>query len=137
MLSALSIGTQGMQAAEKRLQVSANNIANSQSEGAVETQPTASTTPAMGATVYKPQTVEQTARSGGGVSTRVTERNDFTRTYNPDAPYADRKGMVATPNVDTAREMVDQISASLQFSANLKTVQTAANMTSQALSVLA
>lgn len=51
--STSSIAFSGMQAAQTRLQASAHNIANSETEG------------------FRPLQVEQNAQSGGGVSTQV------------------------------------------------------------------
>lgn len=136
MMSALSIGLSGIRAAEARLEVSANNVANVRSAGAIPTEapaePGAETAP-----VYKPQRVENREAPGGGVSTRIVSDTSFQAVYDADASYADKDGMVAEPKIDLAREAVEQISAQVQFSANLKTVQSAITMSQQLLSLRA
>lgn len=52
--STASMAVSGLQAAQTRLQVSAHNIANSQTEG------------------FQPLQVEQSSQAGGGVGTQVT-----------------------------------------------------------------
>ena len=44
--------------------------------------------------------------------------------YNPGHPHANEDGMVEMPNVDVSREMVDLISASRAYEANLTVVKT-------------
>jgi hypothetical protein len=49
----------------------------------------------------------------------------FIPEYDPDASYADAKGMVARPDVDPVREMVSQIEALRSFRANMATARNA------------
>ncbi len=53
--------------------------------------------------------------------------------YNPGHPDADAKGMVQLPNVNLTHEMVDMISASRSYEANLQVVRTAKQMAQNAL----
>ncbi len=55
--------------------------------------------------------------------------------YNPGHPHADDKGMVQMPNVEVSREMVDLITASRSFEANLTVVRTARQMAQQAMAI--
>ncbi len=48
--------------------------------------------------------------------------------YDPNAPYADKNGMVAGPNVDLANEILQQIIASYLFAANAKVMQVGSQM---------
>ncbi len=136
MMSAISIGLSGMRAAETRLEVSANNVANVRSAGAIPSE-----TPAEPGSepppVYKPKRVENREAPGGGVSTRIVSDTSFQAVRDADASYANKDGMVAEPKVDLAREAVEQITAQAQFSANLKTVQSAITMSQQMLSLRA
>jgi flagellar basal-body rod protein FlgC len=55
--------------------------------------------------------------------------------HNPQHPHADENGMVQMPNVNVAIEMVDLMSASRAYEANLAVVRNARQMASKALSI--
>ena len=55
--------------------------------------------------------------------------------YNPQHPDADEKGMVQMPNVNLATEMVDLISSTRAYEANLAVVKNAKQMARKALSI--
>ena len=99
MSSILSIAVSGITAASERLQVSANNVANANSDG-----PLPSADPATAAQypqAYTPQTVNQVETAGGGTKAVVANVQPGTiAAYDPTAPYADQNGMVAEPNVN-------------------------------------
>jgi flagellar basal-body rod protein FlgC len=55
--------------------------------------------------------------------------------HNPSHPDADANGMVAMPNINIHEEMVDLMSASRAFEANLSVVKTARSMAQQTLAI--
>lgn len=55
--------------------------------------------------------------------------------YNPSHPDADKKGMVAMPNVNIHEEMVDMIASSRSYEANLAVIRNARTMAMQDLSI--
>ena len=55
--------------------------------------------------------------------------------FNPGHPHANDDGMVEMPNVDVSREMIDLISASRAYEANLTVVKTSRRMAQQALAI--
>jgi len=57
--------------------------------------------------------------------------------YDPSAPYADKSGMVAAPNIDLANEAVQQIIASYTFAANVTVMTIDSQMTSMLLNMAA
>ena len=117
MSSISAIAVSGLNAAARRLQVSASNVANSQTTGAL---PNADgTVPAGAPTAYAPLALVQTATAGGGVQTSVTTVTpSTTAVFDPQAPFANQDGLVAAPNVDLAQEFVGQLLASYSFAAN-------------------
>jgi len=58
------------------------------------------------------------------------------RVYDPGHPDADPQGYVTMPNVDTVTEMVDLISASRSYEANVTAMQTAKQMFGKTLELL-
>ena len=117
MSSISAIALSGLNAASRRLQVSASNVANSQTTGAL---PNADgTVPAGAPTAYTPLALVQTASAGGGVQTSVTTVTPpTTAVFDPQASFANQDGLVAAPNVDLAQEFVGQLLASYSFAAN-------------------
>ena len=123
--------------AEKiRLDVIAQNIAN------------ANTTKDLDGKPYRRKLVEfesvmhpaTTANPQGfieGVRVRdiVADGNPGPKHFDPAHPHADADGYVHMPNVKVQREMVDLISTSRAYEANLSVFKTARSMARQALAI--
>jgi flagellar basal-body rod protein FlgC len=77
----------------------------------------------------------------GGVEqgVRVTaikeDTTPFKRVYNPEHPDADADGYVMMPNVDIMKEMVDMISASRSYEANVTVLNAAKSMMMKAFEI--
>jgi flagellar basal-body rod protein FlgC len=136
MADALSIALSGLAAQGQRLSVSANNIANVVTVGAL---PSAES-PAS--TVYKPLSVSYTAltagANGSGVSTTVTEDpNGYSPVFDPSSVYADSQGLIAAPNVDFTHEFENILVSKNIFKANLSVIKTQNEMLGELLNTLA
>ncbi|MFG6115124.1 flagellar basal body rod protein FlgC [Halobacillus sp. MO56] len=84
------------------------------------------------------QAKASSATSGQGV--RVSEiREDnsepFKLEYNPNHPDANEDGYVQLPNVDPLREMVDLMSATRSYEANITSVNASKSMLMKALEI--
>jgi flagellar basal-body rod protein FlgC len=136
MSSISTIALSGMNAAARRLEVSASNVANVMSDGAL---PNADGTVPAGAPIaYAPLEVVQTASVGGGTQTSVTTVTPSTAAVSdPQAPFANQNGLVAAPNVDLARELVGQMLASYSFAANAMVMRADNRMTKTLLDITA
>lgn len=73
--------------------------------------------------------------NGAVVSQVVEDPSDFKYVHNPDHPDADENGYVRMPNVDTITEMVDLMSASRAYEANITAFNTSKNMALKALEI--
>jgi flagellar basal-body rod protein FlgC len=114
-----------MVAASRRLEVSASNIANLESNGPLPGAPNAGGYPAA----YAAQRVDQVDVAGGGTLATVTTASPGTVAgYDPTAPYADKNGMVAVPNVDLVNETLQQITAREDFQLNAKVIRVETEM---------
>ncbi len=114
----MSIAASGLAAVMQRQLVSANNIANENSDGPLPSASAAvqSQYPAA----YVAQQVNQIATPDGGTSAVVSNAQPGTVTaYDPTAAYADQSGQVAAPNVDVSNEVVQQAITSYAFVANV------------------
>lgn len=124
-MSILSIAASGLAAASRRLEVSASNVANQLDSGPLPGSPNAGNYPAT----YVPKRLDQVAVAGGGTATTVSDVTpSYVTSYDPSAPYADQNGLVATPNVNLANEIVQQITARNDFAANAKVIQVESEM---------
>jgi flagellar basal-body rod protein FlgC len=66
---------------------------------------------------------------GGGVVSRVINSPQGpVAYYDPSAPYADANGMIAAPDIDLASEIVNLITAELDFAANLIVLRAESDM---------
>lgn len=136
MSSISTIALSGMNAATRRLEVSASNVANVASTGALPDATGAVTAGAPQA--YAPLVLVQTASAGGGTATSVaTAKPSTTAVSDPQAPFANAAGLMAAPNVDLSQEMVGQMIASYSFAANAKLMKTDDRMTKTLLDIMA
>jgi flagellar basal-body rod protein FlgC len=127
----LSNAVSGMLAATRRLEVSALNVANVRSDGALPDAQGNYSPDAPRA--YTPLRVDQVDVATGGTRAVVTEASpSYVATFNPSAPYANEDGLVASPNVDLADEMIQQLIAQLTYAANARVV-TSYNQTVKSL----
>ena len=123
MNAILSIAASGMNAAMRRLEVSASNVANALSDGPLPSADAA--VQAKYPAAYTPLRVDQVETAGGGITAVVGNVTPGTvLTYDPSAPFADNRGMVASPNVNLANEAVQQLIARYTFVMNAVVVRT-------------
>lgn len=126
MIDAMTIAASGMKAAETSLFASASNIANMQSAGPIPANAPVAQTPGS---VYQPVAAFDSPLPEGGVSAKlIPTLPGYTLAYDPSAPFASLDGMVAMPNVDPAAEIVNQMTASFAYKANIATFKTAQSM---------
>ena len=64
------------------------------------------------------------------------DQTPLKRVYDPGHPDADAQGYVAMPNVDPVTEMVDLITASRAYEANVTAMQAAKQMFTKTLELL-
>lgn len=120
LFSILDISGSAMAAQSKRLNVAASNMANADTAVGPDGNP------------YRAKQVvfQVNAAAGqqiGGVNvTDVVESSAPDRmVYEPGNPLADDKGYVRMPNVDVVSEMVNSISASRSYQANVEVMNSA------------
>ncbi len=111
MTNPLSIALSGMQAATKRVDAAASNIANAGTTGSSDKS--AAQQP------YTPVDVVQTSLDTGGTQAQTVARDpSSTLLYQPDAPFADAQGYVAAPAVDLVGETITARQAAQSYKAN-------------------
>jgi flagellar basal-body rod protein FlgC len=147
MFDALNVSATGLTAERLRMDVTAENLANAQTTRGADGQPyrrkevVLSEVQSGGFGAQLAKAVGAGSASGsqpGGVEvagiTQVLTPGKLV--YDPGHPDADAKGYVRMPNVDTVAEMVDLISASRAYEANVTAMTSAKQMFSKTLDIL-
>jgi len=127
-ITGIQATSSALSAEKMRMDIVAQNIAN------------ANTTKDADGQAYKRKVVTfETMVGADGAGVKVGAINDDStpgeKVYNPHHPHADKDGMVTMPNVNPAIEMVDLLSASRAYEANLAVARNARQMATKALSI--
>lgn len=135
LIAGIDISSGALHASKTRLDVIAQNIANAQ------TTRTAAGGPYQRKVVsFDSELIRRTGPSGPALQTvRVGGINvDHTpgqRIFNPQHPDAGPDGLVTMPNVNLSFEMVDLITASRAYEANLSVVKSARQLAMKTLEI--
>ena len=138
MLGAMGISASGLSAERFRMEVVANNIANAFSTRSVEGGPFRRQDVAFAAVLNERVRAagrKETRPGGVEVLGTVEDLSEFPRVYNPGHPDADAEGFVTMPNVHLPIEMVNLITASRAYEANLRVLQAFRQAAEQALTL--
>jgi flagellar basal-body rod protein FlgC len=133
LFAASAISGSGLSAERFRMEVIANNIANANSTR------TANGGPFRRQDVIFAEVLGRAGSGGlpalGGVEAveLVEDPSEFVLAHMPGHPDADANGMVRMPNVNLPVEMVNLLTASRAYEANLRAAQTFRTMNEQAL----
>lgn len=133
LIPGIDLSSGALAAQKMRLDIVAQNIANAQTTRTAEGGP------------YKRQIVtfetELVKRTGGSslVTVRVggisSDKTPGQQVYNPQHPDAGPDGLVNMPNINLAYEMVDLITASRAYEANLTVVKNSRQMAMKTLEI--
>jgi flagellar basal-body rod protein FlgC len=125
----------GMAAERTRMDVIASNLANADTTRSADGQPyrrkevVLEATPAPGASF-----ADQLA--GVTVAGIVDDPSPGRKVYDPGHPDADANGYVTLPNVNPVTEMVDLITASRGYEADVQALQAAKTLFSSTIDIL-
>ena len=147
LFTSINIAATGMGVERLRTDVISNNIANASSLETQEGGPFKRSRVIVGQrksgidwqTPFTPQNVERGVGEGVKVLSIEKDTSDSRWVYDPAHPkalkYGPKEGYVEYPNVDIVTEMVDLISASRAYEANLAVVNGAKDMFQRALDI--
>ena len=132
LFDALNVSASGMSAERLRMDVIAENLANAETTRGANGQP------------YRRQEVvlqEKSPSFGeilGGVQVAgiVSDPTPPRKVYDPGHPDADKNGYVSLPNVNPVTEMVDLITSSRGYEANVTAMNAAKQMFTKTFDVL-
>lgn len=147
VFNSINISSSALTAQRLRMDVASSNIANAQSTRAtvnangeyepyrrkmVTFQPS---TRNFRSYLNRAMTSEQISTSGVKVSRIVDDQTPFKLEYHPNHPDANEDGYVRLPNVDPLKEMVDIMSATRSYEANVTSLNASKNMLLKALEI--
>ena len=122
--AALGASASALTAERARIEVAVSNLANSESTRGPDGQPYRRRDVVLAAA--PDNTFDAALGNAGAVGVQVAaiveDHSPFRQRYDPSHPDADANGFVAMPNVDTPAEMVDMLSASRAYQANLTAI---------------
>ena len=119
----------GLDAQRTRLEVIAQNLAN------IHTTKTAEGGPYQRQVVNFAEALDATGNSSVRVESVTRDLSPGGARFDPSHPHADEKGLVQMPNVSLSHEMVDMLSASRAYEANLSAAKTSRSLAQKALEI--
>jgi flagellar basal-body rod protein FlgC len=124
LTAALNASASALTAERTRIEVSVSNIANAESTRGPDGQPYRRRDVVLASDPSQSfeAALGQAGVAGVKVAAVVEDQSPFKRRYDPSHPDADQEGFVAMPNVDTPEEMVNMLSASRAYQANLTAI---------------
>ena len=133
MMNIFRVAGSAMNAESQRLNTTASNLANVDSVAGPDGKPYVAKQ-----VVFQVDPLAKGGRTGAGnpagdiggvkVSKIVDDPSPMKVVYDPSNAAADANGYVTMPNVDPVREMVNMISASRSYQANVETMNTAKSL---------
>jgi flagellar basal-body rod protein FlgC len=137
--SAADISASGLSAERQRMEIVANNIANAHSTRTPQGGPFRRQNVVFSAAYDEAAAGSRRSAQdlrGVRVVSVEADQSQLPRVYQPGHPDADADGYVTMPNVKLPNEMVDLITASRAYEANLRALSTFKSMVEQALTLL-
>ena len=141
IFSSFQISATGLTAQRVRMSVIANNIANINTTRTPEGKPYCRQFAVFRSTLAEENIAYankgSSRRLGGGVAVAAIMEDTLPPrlVYDPGHPDANEEGYVAMANIDPVREMVDMISATRAYEANVAAINGAKTMAMRALDI--
>lgn len=138
MFDVLAISSSGLRAQRSRLEVVATNLANVHTTRTPEGGPYVKKNIVFGSTELSGEKFAHLlGKKVEGVKVEAIEESTkpFERIFDPGHPDADREGYVTLPNVNVMEEMVDMMSATRSYEANINVIGATRHMFMKALEI--
>jgi flagellar basal-body rod protein FlgC len=138
LATAIEVGASGLTAQRRRLEVSIGNLVNAETTSPPGTEPYRRKDVLFAAA--PPNTTFGSALDdavqGVEVPTVVTDQSEPLKRHEPGHRHADQDGNVSYPNINAMGEMVNILSATRSYEANLQAVNMAKEMQQKTLEIL-
>ena len=123
LISTLRASASGLSAERLRMDLIADNLANANTTRTPDGQPYR-----RKVAIFEPITPTPRMPGGVRVAQSAQDPSQPRMVYDPSHPDADPNGYVTYPNVDIVHEMVDMITASRAYEANIQAFNAAKDM---------
>jgi flagellar basal-body rod protein FlgC len=137
MYGALEISTSGLIAQRTRLEAITENIVNKDTM----VDANGKNNPFQRRVVYfapgNPAAATLAGKAGGVHVESIQAEGGFDIRYEPGSPYADERGYVKVPAINTAFEQLNAYQAQRSYEANIAAAETTKTMMAQALRLIA
>ncbi|MEJ5383350.1 MAG: flagellar basal body rod protein FlgC [Fimbriimonadales bacterium] len=130
LISTLRVSASGLSAERLRMDLVADNLANANTTRTPDGQPYR-----RKVAIFQPMAPTPQMPGGVRVAQIATDSTPPRMVYDPGHPDADANGYVTYPNVDIVHEMVDMISASRAYEANIQAFNAAKDMFMRTLDI--
>jgi len=139
--TAIEVSSSGLAAQRRRLEVLVSNLVNANTTKPAGQEPFRRKEVVFSATVPDQAFGQAMDVAMGAVSgveiTRVAEDpSEPVKRYEPGHPHADKEGYVLYPNINPMEEMVNLMSATRSYEANLQAVNAARDMNTKTLEII-
>lgn len=141
LFNAMNVGASALNAQRERMNVIASNLANIHTtrtpEGGPYKKKSVVFEAGNGDSSFEHQLNHQLEKHAQGVNVReiVESGAPPQQVFDPSHPDADADGYVLMPDINLMSEMVDMISASRSYEANVTAVNASKNMAAKALEI--
>ena len=132
----LKVSASGLDAQRVRMETVASNLANAQTTKTADGGPYRRRDVVFRTT--EPTSFKShldTALRGVEVAEIIEDKSDFQMRYEPGNPDADKDGMVKYPNVEPMVEMVNLVSSTRSYEANLTVIEATKAMMLQTMEI--
>lgn len=123
MFSVFDIAGSAMSAQSQRMNVTSSNLANADSVAGPDGEAYRAKQ-----VMFESRATHASGIGGVGVREVVEDPSPMRMEYRPEHPLADEEGYVTMPNVEPVHEMVNMISASRSYQANVEVMNTSKQM---------
>jgi flagellar basal-body rod protein FlgC len=141
MFSGFDISASGLSAERLRMDIISNNIANVNTTRTTDNKPFRRQMPIFQQRdrVLPVPGIAQPISDQTGMGVRavgiIEDMSPLEKKYDPGHPHADKDGYVEMPNVNVVKEMVDMITATRAYEANVSVINSTKGMMSQAINI--
>jgi flagellar basal-body rod protein FlgC len=131
----MSASASALTAERARIEVAVSNMANAESTRGANGQPYRRRDVVLASNPV--DSFDDVLGRAGAVGVKVADivedQAPFTKRYDPAHPDADKDGWVSMPNVDVPEQMVDMLSATRAYQANLNAIGMIKELISRAM----
>ncbi len=141
LMTAIDVSASGLTAQRKRLEVLISNLVNANT-----TRPAGKEPYRRVDVIFSATSPEQNFNSafddamtsvrGVEISKVVSDQSEPMKRYEPGHPHADKDGYVLYPNINPMEEMVNVLSATRSYEANVQAANAAKDMAQKTLEIL-